>query len=586
MADKNLLFYGDNLEVLRLHVKDESVDMVYLDPPFNSNQDYNVLFGRREGHPAAAQIRAFEDTWGWDQAAARAYEETVEAGGDVSKALQSFWTLLGPSDMLAYLAMMAPRLVELRRVLKPTGCIYLHCDPTASHYLKLLMDAVFGAANFRAEIVWKRSGAHSDAKQGRKAHGRIHDILLFYTRGPEWTWNTIYTRYDEEYVERHYPYVDEETGRRFQPDNLTAARPGGDTSYQWRIKRHGGGSWVTDRNEEYRTPIKGWEYRGVAPPAGRYWAYSAENMRAFDREGRIYYTRNGSPRYKRFLDEMPGVPLQDIWTDIPPINSQAAERLGYPTQKPQALLDRIIASSSSAGSVVLDPFCGCGTAVASAQKLGRRWLGIDITHLAINLIRHRLTDTYGPQIDATYEVIGEPVTVDGAEILAAEDPYQFQFWALGLVGARPHEEKKGADKGIDGRLYFHDEGVGGKTKQVIISVKAGNTGPAHVRDLRGVIDREKAQIGVLVTMQEPTQKMREEAASAGFYDSPWGKHPRIQIITVGELLEGKRIDYPATTGSNVTFKKAPKAESKGAEQLHLTEPLDPVAPKARPRKKR
>ena len=245
------------------------------------------------------------------------------------------------------------------------------------------------------------------------------------------------------------------------------------------------------------------------------------------------------------------------------MSAHAAERLGYPTQKPEALLERIIQASSNPGDVVLDPFCGCGTAIAVAQRLGRRWIGIDITHLAISLMKHRLHSAFGEKV--AYEVIGEPITVEGAGVLAKEDPYQFQWWVLGLVGARSVEKKKGADRGIDGRLYFHDEGVKGKTKQIIISVKSGHTTVSHIRDLRGVIEREKAEIGVLITLQEPTQPMRTESASAGFYDSQWGRHPRIQILTVADLLNGKGIDYPPASLVNVTFKKAPKAKTKTNE---------------------
>ena len=541
---KNVLYYGDNLDVLRLHVKDETVDLIYLDPPFNSNQSYNVLFAEHGGAKAAAQIKAFEDTWTWDMSAAEAYEETVEGGGRVSLAMQAFRTLLGESNMLAYLAMMAPRLVELRRVLKPTGSIYLHCDPTASHYLKMLMDAVFGAICFRTEVIWKRSSAHSDTKQGRQQHGRIHDTLLFYTKTGNWTWNTIYTPYDREYVEQFYKYVEKETGRQYGLDNLTG--PGG----------------AAKGNPSY-------EVMGVT----RYWRYSKEKMDQLIQEGRVVQTRPGAvPRYKRYLDEMPGVPLQDIWTDIKPIGAQAAERLGYPTQKPEALLERIISASSNEGDTVLDPFCGCGTAIAVAERLNRRWIGIDITHLAVTLIKSRLWDAFGNQ--NSYEVIGEPVSLPDAETLAKQDPYQFQWWSLGLVGARPVEQKKGADRGIDGRLYFHDEATArGKTKQIILSVKAGHTGVSHIRDLRGVIEREKADIGVLIALQEPTAAMKKEAASAGFYTSPWGKHPRLQILTVAELLQGKDIDYPpskqSTSQANVTFKRAPKAEPEELQNLPL-----------------
>ena len=474
----NTLYYGDNLDVLRRYIADESVDLVYLDPPFKSNQNYNVLFAERDGTQAAAQIKAFEDTWRWDEAAARAYQEVVEAGGDVSRAMQAFRTLLGDNDMLAYLAMMAPRLVELRRVLKPTGSIYLHCDPTASHYLKLLLDAVFDPGTFRGEIMWQRSFAHSDTAQGLKQPGRIHDVLFFYTVSDKWKWTPIFLAYDDAYIERRFKY--EDVRGRYKDADLTAAKPGGDTSYDWRVKRKGADPWMTDIDDEWKTPRSSWTYKAIRPPRGRYWAYSRENMKRFHDDNRLHYFSSGMPRLKQYLDQMRGVGLQDLWTDIPPINAMAAERLGYPTQKPEALLERVIEASSNEGDVVLDPFCGCGTTIAAAQKLGRRWIGIDITHLAIGLIRHRLRDAYGDQVTNTYEVIGEPVSLPDARALAASDPYQFQWWALGLIGARPVEQKKGADKGIDGRLYFHDEGPGGATKQIVISVKAGKLHAPYV----------------------------------------------------------------------------------------------------------
>lgn len=566
MTTKNQLYYGDNLDVLRRYVADESVDLVYLDPPFNSKANYNVLFADRRGEQASAQIRAFEDTWRWDHAASAAFQETVEKGGEVADALRGFRTIVGDSDMLAYLSMMAPRLVELHRVLKSTGSLYLHCDPTASHYLKIILDAIFTPTNFRAEIVWKRSSAHSDTKQGSKKHGRIHDVLLYYTKGDEWTWNEVYTPYDEDYIERDYRLIDE-NGRRFRRGDLTAARPGGDTEYEWRVKKRKDvrERWIADLDNEYEKPKPGWEYQGVRPYRGRYWAYSKENMRQFAAEGRLRHTFKGMPEYKRFLDEMPGVPLQDLWTDITPIIAGQDERLGYPTQKPEALLERILESSSNPGDLVLDPFCGCGTTVAVAQKLERRWIGVDITHLAITLMKSRLQTAFGDTLE--FDVLGEPTTVQDAEALAASDPYQFQFWALGLVGARPQEQRKGADRGIDGRLYFHDD-ESGQTRQLIISVKAGKTGVAHVRDLRGVIERENAEIGVLLTMNEPTQPMRQEAASAGFYKSPWGNHARLQILTVGELLKGTEIDRPRSR-ADATFKRAPKAAKKEGAQGEL-----------------
>lgn len=553
----NTLYYGDNLDVLRRYVDDESIDLVYLDPPFNSSRSFNVLFAEQDGSRAAAQIQAFEDTWQWDASASAAYHEVVERGGNVSQTLQAFRMSLGDNEMLAYLSMMAPRLLELHRVLKPTGTLYLHCDPTASHYLKLLLDATFGPERFLNEIVWKRSSAHSDTKQGMKRCGKIHDILLVYTKSESYTWNPMYTAYDSAYLESEYRHVTEK-GRRYKETDLTAAKPGGDTSYDWRVKRRAGTSerWVADLADEWKKPVRGWEYLAVQPYAGRYWAYSRENLEQFVAEGKIIHRETGMPRLMQFSDEMPGVSLQDVWDDISPASGN--EALGYPTQKPEELLERIVASSSNEGDIVLDPFCGCGTTIAAAQKLKRAWIGIDITHLAINLIRNRLRDAYG--VAAKFEVIGEPVSAEDAEVLARTDQYQFQWWSLGLVGARPVEQKKGADKGIDGRLFFHDQPNNAKASQIILSVKAGKLHAPYVRDLRGVVEREKAQIGVLITLEEPTKQMRAEAASAGIYESPWGKYPKLQILTVAELLDGRGIEYPRTEGMNRTFKKAPKAK--------------------------
>ncbi len=533
----NLLYYGDNLDVLRRHVGDGSVDLVYLDPPFNSNANYNVLFAERDGTQAASQIKAFEDTWRWDEGAARAFQEVVETGGRVSQAMQAFRTFLGDTDMLAYLAMMAPRLMELRRVLKPTGSIYLHCDPTASHYLKMLMDAVFGIANFKNEIPWKRTVPKSDFRQGATNFPRVHDVLLYYVRddASEPTFHQPLAPLSQEYIDSHYSLRDPD-GRRYQLTSLAAPGAG--------MRGH-----------------PKYELMGVT----RHYRYNYDKMMDLMKQGRIVQPSPGAvPRYKRYLDESSGVPIGDTWDDIQPINSQAQERLGFPTQKPEALLERIIASSSNEGDTVLDPFCGCGTTIAAAQTLKRRWIGVDVTHLAIGLIRHRLRDTYGESVQQTYQVIGEPISVQDASVLAESDPYQFQWWALGLVGARPAEGKKGADQGIDGRIYFHEGD--GTTRQIILSVKAGKLHAPYIRDLRGVLEREKAAIGILLTLEKPTKAMRTEAASAGFYTSPWGQHQRLQIVTVGELLAGKKLDIPPVRQTSVTYKRAPKAVPKAAEQ--------------------
>lgn len=536
---ENLLYYGDNLDVLRRYVPSDSVDLVYLDPPFNSNQDYNVLFAEQDGTRAAAQIKAFGDTWRWDQGSAHAYEEIVESGPDrVAQVMRAFRTFVGESDMMAYLAMMAPRLVELHRVLKETGSLYLHCDSTASHYLKILLDAVFGPDRFRTEIIWKRTSAHSNAA---RRFGDQSDSILYYAKGKKFIFNLQYAPYSEKYIKSHYCYVDPD-GRRYTTRDMR--NPG-------------------------RRPNLHYEYKGYKPhPNG--WSVSLEKMQELDAAGRLYFptSKDGRIRLKLYLDDMPGTSIGNIWDDIPPINSRAAERLGYPTQKPEALLERILLASSKEGDVVLDPFCGCGTAVSVAQRLNRRWIGIDITHLAISLIRKRLFEAYGRD-HVNFEVIGEPKTLPDARALAEQDRHQFQYWALGLVGAGGSgERKKGADRGIDGRLRFHDQ-PGGKTKEIIFSVKSGHVHARDVRELSDVVRRESAQIGVLLTLEEPTRPMRTEAATGGFYKSPWGDHPRIQILTIADLLDGRGVDFPGLTGANVTFRRAPRVHMRDSEPLDL-----------------
>lgn len=477
---QNTLYYGDNLPILRDYIDNESVDLVYLDPPFKSNQDYNILFTEQDGTRAAAQMLAFEDTWEWNELSSAAYQETVEAGGRVSQVMQSFMTFLGGSDVMAYLAMMAPRLVELRRVLKRTGSIYLHCDVTASAYLRLLMDSIFLPKNFRNEIIWYYYNKMHDSR--KNLFPRATDTILFYVKD----------------IDSDFTY-----------HQLKEMRP---------------------------KPIKQLLRKKV--------------------EGRMVNVKDaaGHVTYQMKEDRT----LDNVWR-VPCLQPAAQERLGYPTQKPEALLDRVILASTNEGDVVLDPFCGCGTTIASAERLGRDWIGIDITHVAIGLIKHRLEHRYGGTVE--YNVIGEPVAFEDAEELARDDPYQFQWWAAGTLGARLAENKKGADQGVDGRLLFHDDPKPGTTKQIILSVKAGGIPPAHIRELRGTLERENAQIGVLLSMRQPTKAMIREAASAGFYSSPFGtRHPKIQLITVEEMLEGRRIDYPRTQ-ANITFKR-PKRHRK------------------------
>ena len=535
---QNTLYYGDNLDILQRYVPDASVDLVYLDPPFKSSQNYNVLFKEKDGTSAESQIQAFEDTWTWGQEDEVVFADLVTKGGKLADCLQAFRTFLGPCDMLAYLVMMAPRLAELRRVMKPTASIYLHCDPAASHYLKMLMDAVFGPERFINEIVWKRTNAKGLAFTRFAAD---HDTLLRYAKGDKWIWNPAYTEHDPEYLRKFYRHVEESSGRTYRLADL--ANPNKDR------------------------PNLTYEFLGVT----RVWRWTKERMMEAYKKGIVVQSAPGRvPALKRYLDEQEGTPIDDTWTDIPPVQSQAAERLGYPTQKPEALLERIIKASSNLGDLVLDPFCGCGTTVAVAQKMDRSWIGIDITHLAITLMKKRLFDTFGDA--ANFTVVGEPVSLPDAKALAETNPYQFQFWALGLVNARPLEEKKGADKGIDGKIVFQGDAAG-SFEHVIISVKAGHLTPNHVRDLRGVLDREKAAIGVLISMEEPTKPMNTEAVTAGFLESKvWGrKYARLQLLTVAELLAGKRIDMPPIKQVGATFKKAERFKGKKGEQLKLGE---------------
>ena len=544
-TQKNKLYYGDNLEVLQRYVKDESVDLVYLDPPFNSRQDYNVLFAEKDGSQSSSQIHAFEDTWEWNLEAQRAYEQIVEKGGRVADALRAFKTFLFNSDMMAYLAMMAPRLVELRRVLKETGSIYLHCDPTASHYLKILMDAVFGPQFFSAELIWKRTNARGTTGNWP----RMHDVILYFRKGNESLYNSLKVKADK--AKMPHTLITGTDGEKYQTYELTA--PG-----------------ITKDGDS------GLEWRGFNPSRfGRHWANAKGERDGWDKLGLIHWPKEeGFPRRRDknpFDPESREVTVGDVWIDIDRLNQTAKERLGYPTQKPEALLERILRASSNEGDVVLDPFCGCGTTVQVAQRLNRRWIGIDITHLAIGLIKKRLSDAFGPEIRSTYDVIGEPTDLAGAESLSKQDDkYQFQSWALGLCGARPAEGiKKGADRGIDGRLYFHDDDSG-QSKQIVFSVKAGGVSVPQIRDLVGVLTREKAEIGVFLCFEPPTKPMLKEAAEAGFYRSTDGTtYPKLQILTIQQILDGRQPEYPLHR-RDATFKKAPRNRPAVAANLTLS----------------
>jgi DNA modification methylase len=544
-ARVNKLYYGDNLGVLRESIADESVDLIYLDPPFNSQATYNVLFRSTAGEKSRAQIEAFLDRWHWGEEAELAFDGVMTSGNsNAAEMLRAIRSFLKENDMMAYLAMMAVRLLELRRVLKSTGSLYLHCDPTASHYLKILIDAVFGAANFRSELIWKRTSAHSAADRW----GDIHDTIFFYSKSDEYTWNELLLPHTGEYSSR-YKNTDEH-GELWADDNLTG--PGirhGDSGANWR------GYDPTAKGVHWKVSLKTVERLVGATKAKE--LSTTQKLDLLDKHGYIHWPKarsgqgEGFPRFKRYLSE--GMVVQDVITDVPPLNSQAQERLGYPAQKPLALLERIITVSSNEGDIILDPFCGCGTTIHAAQKLRREWIGIDITHLAISLIEKRLRDAF-PGI--RFEVHGTPKGIEGARDLAARDKYQFQWWAVSLVNAVPFAgRKKDADSGIDGLIYFKPEGK--TTEKAIVSVKGGeNVNVAMVRDLAHVVDRESAKIGVFITLTDSTGPMRTEAVKAGFYESLYGKYPKIQILAIRELFEGKQPNIPLVDAS--ALKKAAK----------------------------
>ena len=548
----NTLFYGDNLQVLRDHIPDESVDLVYLDPPFNSNASYNVLFREKSGEESPAQIKAFTDTWEWTLETERTFQQDIilhtGTPSAVKDMISAFRQFIGQNAMMAYLVMMTPRLVELRRVLKPTGSLYLHCDPTASHYLKLLLDTVFGARNFRNEITWQRTESHNTATR----YGNIADILFYYSKAESPTWNRGFHNYsdtNEKYSEqqmRRFRHEDDD-GRRYRLDDLTAPRPDSESGK--------------------------FEWRGTMPSPSRGWGYKLEQLEEWWAEGRIRTKRDGTPRMdglKVYLDESEGKALQNIWTDIPRISNTSSERLGYPTQKPEALLERIIQASSDEGDVVLDPFCGCGTAVAAAQKLNRQWIGIDITHLAVALMKSRLKTMFNLDPGADYQVVGEPQDAGSARALWEQDPFQFQFWAVSLLEAQPQDQqRRGADRGIDGLLYFID-GPRRTPQKVVVQVKGGSTQVRDIRDLKGVVEREKAALGLFISLQEPTRPMREEEASGGFYRSDlWQRDfPKIQLRTIDQLLDGQGFDLPPRQPS---YQPATRIRPTEGEQRELGE---------------
>jgi len=521
--------------VLREEIVSESVDLVYLDPPFNSQENYGVIYKEADGRKAAAQVQVFEDTWHWNEMSSMAFFQTVSGGGKVADALNAFQVLLGESDMLAYLSMMAARLVELHRVLKPTGSLYLHCDPAASHYLKVLLDSIFGATNFRNEIIWLRSKNPKGSQHRMKRYSPFTDSLLYYVKSsaaPIYL-DRIREPLGSEALAKKYPYSDDH-GPYADGPILRSASMGPRANLVY-------------------------EYKGFTPgPAG--WRVKKPLLEKIDQAGNLNWTGTGVRRKLRPKETEKGRPIGSFWGDIPPLNSQARERLGYPTQKPKVLLERVIKASTDEGDIVLDPFCGCGTTIDAAQGLQRQWIGIDVTHLAIGVIRSRLKNQY-PNQDLGIRMGWMPTTEDDARTLADEDPFGFQCWVLGECGINPLYQKRGADRGVDGRLFFFEAGSASMTpSQIVFSVKGGKLSPSFVRDLSGVVKREKAQIGVLVTMEKPTREMIKEAASAPPIKARDGSlYPSLQVLTVKQILDGYRVEHPA--GRSLSFPDAKMAKA-------------------------
>jgi site-specific DNA-methyltransferase (adenine-specific) len=510
----NVLYYGDNLDILRRYLPDAAVDLIYLDPPFNSNRDYNVIFRDESGNATDAQLLAFEDTWHWGPSAEATYAyltNTARHEGrvpdKVSTIIAALRAGIGENQMMAYLVEMAVRLVELHRVLKPTGSLYLHCDPTASHYLKLVLDAIFSPEHFLADIVWKRTTTHSDAKRWSPDT----DNILAYAKSSKFIFEPQFAPHDPDYLAGDYKYT-EANGRIYRLSDIASPNPRPNLMYEW---------------------------KGHKPPA-KGWRFSKETMERLDAEGRIWYpdSKDKRPKVKRYLDTMKGARIGSLWTDIPNVHPWSNERLGWQTQKPVPLLERIIKASSRPGDLVLDPFCGCGTALIAAQSLDRKWIGIDITYLSIAVMKARLKDSFGIEVP----VVGQPTEVEGARQLAQGDDgrYQFQWWALNLIDARPlgGNEKKGADRGIDGRITF-TVGAKGEMGQALVSVKSGGVNSSMIRDLKGTIEREGAEIGLFITLEEPSKPMPARGLHRRRLHLPIsGKdYPRIQILTIRQLLE-------------------------------------------------
>lgn len=532
---ENVLYYGDCLDILTRDIRPESVDLIYLDPPFNSNRNFSVIFKDKPGTDSEAQQEAFSDTWRWTEQSKLAFDDLLRTchNARLAETMQAMWLILGPSSLMTYLTSMAARLLQMHRVLKPTGSLWLHCDTTASHYLKMILDAIFGPENFQNEVIWKRTSSHNDAK---KRMGDLTDILLYYSRSSIYTFNVQHAPYDEEYAEAFYRYQDKD-GRRYTTGDTASPNPRPNLMYDW---------------QGFEPPKKGWRY-------------SRETMDRLYQEGRIIFSETMRPRTKRYLDEMPGTPIGNVWDDIKPVQSQSNERLGYPTQKPLALLERIIAMSTNEGDLVLDPYCGCGTAVVAAHTLNRKWIGIDISQVATTIIQTRLEQNFDDLTKTGIRVYGTPNDEESLNHLADTDRYGFQNWACSLVNAYPLT-KKGADGGIDGFMNFSD--YEDKLHKALVQVKAGrNISVKDIREFRAVLEREKATLGFFLCRADIKETMRQEALEFGFWESYGTSYPRLQILSVYDLMQGRSVPrLPVQEKRSILQYKAAKKQRRGTQR--------------------
>lgn len=518
VVKKNHLYYGDNLTIMQT-MPNACVDLIYLDPPFNSQRNYNLIYKKLTGQPVPEQEEAFCDAWDLDpekEEMARNMPVILEDYGADYELIQ-FWTAWinalrhTQPRLLAYLVYMSYRLFEMKRILKPTGSIYLHCDPTASHYIKVIMDGIFGHQNFRNEVIWKRSYGHGDS---RRSMGRAHDVILVYSKSTDYTLNRFYHEHSPEYIRDFFRHTDERGV--FKLENLTSPSPRPNLTYP---------------------------YKGYPPPA-KGWRVSLEKMQELDADNRLYFPKKKDGRIMRkvYLHELEGQPMTDVWTDINPLSAHDKERLGYPTQKPITLLERIIEAGSNPDDVVFDPFCGCGSAIYAAHQLGRKWMGCDIAILSVQIVRDVLLNRYGLREDEHYQISGVPLSVEGAEDLFKRDTRQFQHWSVEIAGGFSSTKHSG-DQGIDGRIHFQTEDG---LRNMVLSVKGGHITPAYVRELRGVLERERdSEMAGFICLQEPTKGMRDEAAAAGIYTLHGTDYHRLQIRTIQDLLDGRGFDTPS-----------------------------------------